>query len=107
MKVCSSTDCDYTWRASDCSETLPFICELDFQCKQGWVSFGNSCYKLEKETARTSYAAQSHCLMNYDVDIFVPNSNEEAAFVASYVNGKGVSNIPFLISRNGSHEGND
>ena len=71
------------------------------------MSFGNSCYKLEKETARTSYAAQSHCLMNYDVDIFVPNSNEEAAFVASYVNGKGVSNIPFLISRNGSHEGND
>ena len=87
-KVCSSTGCDYTWRSSDCSESLPYICEAVLRCPDGWASYENSCYKLEQSTTRSQTYTAADCLSNHDAYPVVPNTNEEAAYIANFVKGK-------------------
>ena len=89
-KMCTS-DCDFHWHTSDCTESLPFICEAVLECSEGWVSFENSCYKLEKQKASDVPGAASHCMGNYDSDLMVPNTNEEALFLTDYLTSLSVS----------------
>ena len=82
-KICSSSNCDNSWRAIACTETLPYICEKDLECPKGWVSYEDSCYKLEKTKTESISGTQVQCMLNYDSDIFVPNSKSEAEFVSN------------------------
>ena len=99
-KLCSSADCDYTWRGIDCSESLQYICETDLKCPEGWVSFENSCYMLEKTKFRNLPSAETHCMMSHDSNVVVPNSNEEAAFISDYINAKASTETYDLLGLN-------
>ena len=90
-KICSSSGCDYTWRGIDCSDPLPYICEIDLVCPEGWAGFQDSCYKLEKWKSTHSEWADDTCMMSHDCDLAVPNSNEEAQFLSDFINAKAVS----------------
>ena len=90
-KICSSSGCDYTWRGMDCSDSLPYICEVDLVCPEGWAGFQNSCYKLEKWKSTHSEWADDTCIMSHDSDLAVPNTNEEAQFISDFINAKAVS----------------
>ena len=55
------------------------------KCPQGWVSFEDSCYKLEKSKTESISGAQAQCMLNHDSDIFVPNSKSEAEFISNFI----------------------
>ncbi len=92
-KICSSTDCDYTWRVTDCTDSLKYICMQNFKCPLGWVGWDNSCYKLETTAIEDSknYDALLHCDSRHNALPFVPNSKDESLFMASYIKGFKVS----------------
>ncbi len=88
-KICSSTNCDYTWRTTNCDDSLKYICGIPFKCGKGWVGWDNSCYKLETTAiAETrAYDALIHCDHYYNAIPFVPNSMDESLFMAEYIKG--------------------
>ena len=75
----------------DCTDSLPYICEVDLVCPEGWAGFQNSCYKLEKWKSTQSKWADDTCIMSHDSDLAVPNTNEEAQFISDFINAKAVS----------------
>ena len=87
-KICSSPNCDNSWRAISCTETLPYICEKNLKCPQGWVSYEDSCYKLEQTKTESIAGSQAQCMLNYDSDIFVPNTKSEAKFISDFIGSK-------------------
>ena len=95
--MCTTEDCDFNWHTSDCTEPLSFICEVQLECPEGWVIFENSCYKLEKQKASDVPGAVSHCMGEYNSDLMVPNTNEEALFLTDYLTSLSVSELDTII----------
>ena len=95
--MCTTDDCDFNWHTSDCTEQLSFICEVQLECPEGWVIFENSCYKLEKQKASDVPGAASYCMGEYNSDLMVPNTNEEALFLTDYLTSLSVSELDTMI----------
>ena len=58
------------------------------KCPQGWVSYEDSCYKLEQTKTESIAGSQAQCMLNYDSDIFVPNTKSEAKFISDFIGSK-------------------
>jgi len=68
-------------------------------CPEGWVSWDNSCYKLETDdNLRFSEDnAREHCKKTYNSHLMVPNSREESVFIDGYLKGMQVRDCSALI----------
>ena len=60
---------------------------LPDRCGSGWVGWEDSCYKLDAATPTDHTLASKQC-NNQEAELYVSNSQEEAAFVSSYITGK-------------------
>ena len=69
------------------------------ECGEGWISFDNSCYKLEPNPvmSTTPGDGQQYCSQQYGGHLFVPNSAEESAFIGNYIESVQVSILPLLL----------
>ena len=61
-------------------------------CGEGWSSWDNSCYQLGTSinTMLSVDAGIDFCAEQYDAEVFVPNSKDEAEFIGRYLQGKKV-----------------
>jgi hypothetical protein len=90
--MCISNDCDYAWQATDCSDSKHYICQIEFKCPQGWISFDNSCYKLEttKILQRNVIDGDEYCDNTYQALLAIPNSMDEAVYLGEHIKAVGV-----------------
>ena len=74
---------------SSSKSTLPVLTFVLFQveCGEDWVTFDNSCYKLESNPGQfmTQSDGQTFCAQTYGADLMVPDSKEEAIFIGNYL----------------------
>ena len=124
LKTCydeSNPDCDGSWRVESCDTQLNFVCQnsckfndiptnlsyanllmlLTDKCPEGWITYENSCYKLETSSNLKNLDQEGglrHCKNTYNGILSVMNSREEADYLSNYVYGVSVShhNNPFL-----------
>ena len=74
---------------------------LTDKCPEGWITYENSCYKLETSSNLKNLDQEGglrHCKNTYNGILSVMNSREEADYLSNYVYGVSVShhNNPFL-----------
>mgnify|MGYP002054472608 FL=1 len=60
------------------------------KCPEGWVSFEDSCYKLETTSQLQQENSARHCKNQYNGILSVMNSREEAIHVSNYIKGVSV-----------------
>ena len=109
--MCYGDECngDNYWYSNDCTEEKQYVCEYKcknylqcikpyakkiiivytVQCGEGWMAFDNSCYKHETQLNMrlTCTDGRDYCEQTYGAELFVPNSLEEAQFIADYLTG--------------------
>ena len=64
--------------------------QISDKCPEGWLTWDNSCYKLETNTALVGINQDDgmrHCRNAYNGFLTVPNSVDEAEFLGSYLYG--------------------
>ena len=52
-------------------------------CSDDWLTFDNSCYKIEKNLDLDQNQGLQHCSNRYNAQLAVINSREEALFLGS------------------------
>lgn len=62
------------------------ICITD-KCSEGWVGWDNSCYKHNPDQLVDLKSGLDYCYSE-EASLFVPNSRDEAMFMAGYLDGK-------------------
>ena len=67
-------------------------------CSDDWLTFDNSCYKIEKNLDLDQNQGLQHCGDRYNAQLAVINSREEALFLGSALDDLMVSTTTSLLS---------
>jgi len=67
-------------------------------CSDDWLTFDNSCYKIEKNLDLEQNQGLQHCSNRYNAQLAVINSREEALFLGSALDDLRVSTTTSLLS---------
>ena len=59
------------------------------KCGDGWLSWDNSCYRQGTSTDSRWRIEDGidYCAKEYEAEVFVPNSKDEAEFIGRYLKG--------------------
>jgi hypothetical protein len=57
------------------------------ECSEGWLTLDNACYKHESTPGleMTPSEGMAFCAANYESQLMVPNSKQEAQFIGNYL----------------------